>query len=846
MADPSDSNGRGRDDEGGWSRPEPRKGPAVVTPISDGWSRIGADRPTPGSGQPAPEQTRQAAAARQSAVVSDLAAEEWRRPSATKASDDAPARRPAEAPQPQVRQQPDAPTENASQQSAKAEEPTGLRVDVLRRLLIRTTREVGRPIGAPDIQAAAPGAGTPMTLDGFRLAAERLGFPVTERSFNRKTLEQLKPPFILLPKSSPTEARSIDRKEGTRFAVYDPVRDETEILTAEQIQPLGNLAIVLKAPEVATKGTRDWRSGIVRKMRGVLLELAVASLMINIFALAAPLFIMTVFNKVVGTGGGAQSTLMALAIGMVVIYAFDLILRIVRVYISSHTGARVESLIGGELVHHLLRLPYRHFETTASGVISERMRQLDSIRAFFTGQMPLVCADLLFVFVFLFALLMIEPLIAMIVLVSIPIFILLSVVSHGRQKKLTEQNFIGQAAKSSALHETMANALTVKALGLESEIERRWDHRLGLSAWTGYRSSTLSGVLSALGQNLQQILSLIVIVVGAMLIMENEMSIGALIATNILATRAVAPMRQVVGAWHQVQEVRTAFARIDDLMQEPPESEPGELSPGTTFEGKVTFENIAFRYADDLPPVLYDINLTVEAGQVFGIIGPSGQGKTTLSKLIQGLYLPDNGRVLVDDTDIAHISPATLRRQVGVVPQDVQLFAGTVRENIAMGIDDKDPARVESVARFVGAHEFIQRLPKGYDTVLSERGGGLSSGQKQLLAVARALIRNPKILIFDEATSALDPGTEERLIRALKRAKRGRTIIMISHRMAPMVIADRVALLIDGHIERVGSPEEVIAFARTRMRDAAMRPGDPPRSRSGEGRNGAGSADAKA
>jgi len=231
---------------------------------------------------------------------------------------------------------------------------------------------------------------------------------------------------------------------------------------------------------------------------------------------------------------------------------------------------------------------------------------------------------------------------------------------------------------------------------------------------------------------------------------------------------------------------------------------------------------------------------------VFGIIGPSGQGKTTLSKLIQGLYLPDNGRVLVDDTDIAHISPATLRRQVGVVPQDVQLFAGTVRENIAMGIDDKDPARVESVARFVGAHEFIQRLPKGYDTVLSERGGGLSSGQKQLLAVARALIRNPKILIFDEATSALDPGTEERLIRALKRAKRGRTIIMISHRMAPMVIADKVALLIDGHIERVGSPEEVIAFARTRMRDAAMRPGDQPRSRSGEGRNGAGSADAKA
>lgn len=840
MTDKSDSNGMNDDDEGGWSRPRSN----VVTPISEGWSKIRPDHPAP-----ADRSDEAPSAPRTSAVVADLAAEEWRRPNAAP-KDAAPKAAhvpsPADAP-PARRTNPDAPAEtpsraqnnaqdepatsDATQADAQASAP---RIDVLRRLLIRTTRDVGRPIGAPDIQAAAPGAGSPMTLDGFRLAAERLGFPVTERSFGRKTLDQIKPPFIILPRNSPAGARSVVRKEGSRFAVYDPVRDETEILAAEEIAPLGNLAIVLKAPEAATKGVRDWRSAVVRKMRGVLLELAAASLMINIFALAAPLFIMTVFNKVVGTGGGAQSTLMALAIGMGVIYAFDLVLRIVRVYISSHTGARVESLIGGELVHHLLRLPYRHFETTASGVISERMRQLDAIRAFFTGQMPLVVADLLFVFVFLFALLMIEPLIAMVVFVSIPIFVLLSVASHGKQKKLTEQNFIGQAAKSSALHETMANALTVKALGLESEIERRWDHRLGLSAWTGYRSNTLSGVLSAVGQNLQQILSLVVIVIGAMLIMENEMSIGALIATNILATRAVAPMRQVVGAWHQVQEVRTAFARIDEIMQETPESEPGELSPGTTFDGKVTFENIAFRYEDDLPPVLYDINLTIAAGEVFGIIGPSGQGKTTLSKLVQGLYLPDNGRVLVDDTDIAHISPATLRRQVGVVPQEVQLFAGTVRENIAMGIDDKDPARVESVARFVGAHEFIQRLPKGYDTILSERGGGLSSGQKQLLAVARALIRNPKILIFDEATSALDPGTEERLIRALKRAKRGRTIIMISHRMAPMVIADRVALLIDGHIERVGSPEEVIAFSRTRMRDAAMRPGDPPNRPAGQ------------
>ncbi|PJK29034.1 peptidase domain-containing ABC transporter [Minwuia thermotolerans] len=786
----------------------------------DGWSRIGRITPTkrPATPEEAAEHRRRTAGAHLHVVaskpgarpVADLSEEAWRRPEPQRRAQAAPA---SENP----------PAGDAADTPPPPAAATGRpRIDALRRLLIRITRDLGRPIGAADIQAAAPGAGSPMTLDGFRLAAERLGFPVTEQAFDAGALRRLQAPFVILDAKDPSASRSVVRREGSGYLVYDPVREQTEVLDAGGVAALGRRALVVKAPQTGVKRQRDWRGHVVRKMRGVLLELGVASLLINLFALAAPLFIMTVFNKVVGSGGGAQSTLFSLTIGMVVIYLFDLILRIVRVYVSSHTGARVESLIGGELVHHLLRLPYKHFENTASGVISERMRQLDTIRSFFTGQMPLVIVDLLFVVVFLAALLLIEPLIALVVAVAIPIFVALSVATHGRQKKLTEQNFLGQAAKASALHETMANALTVKSLGLESEIERRWDHRLGLSAWTGYRSNSLAGVLSAIGQNLQQILSLVVIVIGALLIMSGDMSIGALIATNILATRAVAPMRQVVGAWHQVQEVRSAFERIDDIMSEEPEAEPGELSPGSPFEGKIAFENVSYRYADDLPFVLDNVTLEIGAGQVFGIIGPSGQGKTTLSKLIQGLYQPDHGRVLIDDTDISHLSPATLRRQIGVVPQDVQLFAGTVRENIAMGIDDKDPARVESVAKFVGAHEFIQRLPKGYDTVLSERGGGLSSGQRQLLAVARALIRNPKILIFDEATSALDPGSEERLIRAVNRARRGRTIILISHRMAPMAIADKVALVLEGRVERIGPPQEVIAFARSRMRDAAM------------------------
>jgi ABC-type bacteriocin/lantibiotic exporter with double-glycine peptidase domain len=280
-------------------------------------------------------------------------------------------------------------------------------------------------------------------------------------------------------------------------------------------------------------------------------------------------------------------------------------------------------------------------------------------------------------------------------------------------------------------------------------------------------------------------------------------------------------MRQVVSAWHTIQTVRLAFARVDEMMRIPGELQPGRRTTMPPIQGEVALERVVFRYDDAAPAVLHDIDLRIEPGSVVGIIGPSGSGKTTIANLVQGLFQPTSGRVLIDGTDVAHMSPAELRSQIGCVPQDAQLFTGTVRENIAMGVADKDPARVTAVARFVGAHHFIQRLPQGYDTVLGERGGGLSAGQKQLLCLARALIRNPRLVVLDEATSALDPATEEQFLRALRSGARGRTIIMVTHRLAPLAIADKVALIVDGRIERVGPPTEVMAYARIRMADAS-------------------------
>lgn len=690
---------------------------------------------------------------------------------------------------------------------------TGPAIDSLLRCLIRITLAYERPVSESDIRGAVPVPHGGMTIESFLHAADRLGYKAGRTPIEADALRRLPTPFVVA--AGPGDgARVVIERVGDGFVVFNPVDGSRAEAPAEALLEIGGEALLLQPKPVAARAV-DWRKLIRDRVRRVVWELVLASLVVNLFALVSPLFVMTVYNKVVGQR--ALDTLDVLVIGMGLLYVFDFVLRGIRGYISSHTGARVDALLGNEVVHHLLRLPYHHFETTPTGIISERLRQLDTVRQFFTGQMPLVLVDMAFVFLFVTVLLLINPLLGMITLGAMPIFFLISLAFHKAQRGLVEKSFTALAAKTSALAETVANALTIKSLGLESEIERRWGSKLAVSAYTGFESSNLANVIGVMGTILQQVVGLIIIYVGARAIIAGDMSIGALIAANILASRAIAPVRQVVTAWSQFQEVRAAFGRIDDIMDAEPEAGPGEIAPIPPLKGDIEFEGVSFHFSPDQPGVLTDVSFTVESGKILGVIGPSGSGKSTIAKLLQGLYQPISGRVLIDHTDIAHISPAALRAQLGVVPQEVQLFSGSVRDNIAMGLAVKDPERVVAVAKFVGAHEFIQRLPKGYDTVLSERGGGLSAGQRQLLCIARALIRNPRILILDEATSALDSASEALFIRNLKRASRGRTIILVSHRMAPVSVADEVILVIDGRIDRTGPPSEMIDYAKSRL-----------------------------
>ena len=714
-----------------------------------------------------------------------------------------------------------APLENGGFQQSVWDGERRRPIDPLLRALLYIAQQIGRPVGEADVRrlTAVPAAG--LDESSFLLAGVRLGLRTYAVDLAATPLEDLPTPFALVGIAG-QPACVVVGGDGGQWTVLDVVEGRVWRRATDEVMALGGRALVMcEIP--AYERRQEWYAPLWASVRPVVLKLVAMSFAVNVLGLATPLFIMLVFNTVIAQGGpqGAASIITVLCVGMLIVYSLDFALRVVRGWLSARTGARLDTMMSGEVLHHLVQLPYRHFERTPSGVIAERLRQLDLLRGFLTGQMPALAMDIAFVALFLAAIFAISTPLGIVTTLAIPVLIGVSLVTHRAQRRLAEENFQALAAKSSTLNETVANAATIKALGLEAEVEKRWQVRVEQSAWSSFRVNNLANIAASASAALQLIALLAIVVVGVGEVEDHRMTVGALVAANMLAMRALQPMRQLVAAWHQLQAVGAAFRRIDHLMREVAESPAGGLVPIPPLGGDITFERVTYRPDDHVPAVLQDADLAIAAGEILGIVGPSGSGKTTIVNLLQGLFKPSGGRVLVDGTDVSHISLAQLRAQIGCVPQDLQLFTGSVRENIAMGVANKDPGRVVAVARFVGAHDFIQRLPQGYNTVLGERGQGLSMGQRQLLCIARALIRNPRILILDEATSALDPATEEQLLRKLKASTRGRTVIMITHRLAPLAIADRVALVMDGRIERVGPPTEIMAYARIRMAEAS-------------------------
>lgn len=600
-----------------------------------------------------------------------------------------------------------------------------------------------------------------------------------------------------------------------RVLIHDLRQDAPRALGLDELRSLwrGELILLTRRRGLgdSLRQTFDisWFIPSLVKYRALFAEVLIASFFLQLFALVTPLFFQVVMDKVLVHRG--FTTLNVLAIGYFAVAIFEAFLGGFRNYLFSHTANRVDVELGSRLFKHLLALPLTYFDARQVGQNVARVRELDTIRQFITGAALTLVIDLFFVIFFLLVMWYYSPKLTGIVIASIPFYAILSLVITPILRHRLDEKFKHGAANTAFLTESITAIGTLKSMAVEPQMRRRLEEHLSSYVHASFRSQNLGNVANQIAGLINKLMTLGIIWWGAHLVIAGALTVGQLVAFNMLAGRVSGPILKLVQLWQDFQQAGIAIERLGDILNTP--SEPGfnpNRSRPPSLSGAVTFERVHFRYRAEAPRVLQDLNLDVQPGEVIGLVGRSGSGKSTLSRLIQRLYIPETGRVLIDGMDLAMIDTGWLRRQIGVVLQDSVLFAGRVRENIALA----DPAlpmhKVVAAAKLAGAHDFILELPEGYDTPVGEQGGNLSGGQRQRLAIARALATEPRILIFDEATSALDYEAERLLQDNMARIGQGRSVFIIAHRLSTVRQCHRILVLDQGRIAEQGDHEQLL------------------------------------
>ena len=550
-----------------------------------------------------------------------------------------------------------------------------------------------------------------------------------------------------------------------------------------------------------------WFIPAVVKYRKTLGEVLLISLVLQLIALVTPMFFQVVMDKVLVNH--AMKTLNVIAIGLVAATLFEAVLTAIRTAVFANTSSKIDVELGTRLCSHLLSLPVSYFQARRVGDSVARIRELENIRAFLTGNAMTLVLDLAFSFVFLGVMLWYSPTLTLIVLASIPVYLGLSFVFTPLLRARLDDKFNKSAENQSFLVETLSGMDTVKAMAVEPRWQQKWDKQLAAYVAAGLSCTNISVVASGGVSLVSKLVTAAIMWLGALQVIDKQMTVGELVAFNMLAGQVSSPILRLAQLWNDFQQVGISMSRLGDILNAHAEVS-GQKSRLPRIAGAIEFDQVSFRYRPDAADVIRSVQLKIAPGEVIGIVGRSGSGKSTLTKLAQRLYVPDRGRVMVDGQDIAVIDSASLRQQIGVVLQENTLFSRSVMDNIAL----TDPAlpieRIIAAARLAGAHEFICELPEGYDTLVGEHGTGLSGGQRQRIAIARALISNPRILIFDEATSALDYESEKIIQDNMRQICAGRTVLIIAHRLSAVRDASRIVVMERGQIAETGSHEELL------------------------------------
>ncbi len=642
------------------------------------------------------------------------------------------------------------------------------------------------------------------------LAAKQLGLKARFSQIAFDRLDKVTLPALAM---QPDGEHFLVAKTGqSQVLIQDLLQHRPQVLTREQFAQryAGRLLLVTSRASVLgelAKFDFRWFVPAVVKYRKILLEVFVISLFIQLFALITPLFFQVVMDKVLVHNG--MTTLEVIAVGLVAIAVYDVVLSGLRTYVFSHTTSKIDVELGARLFRHILNLPLAYFESRRVGETVARVRELENIRNFLTGQALTSVLDLLFTGVFLAVMFYYSFWLTLIVLLSLPVYALWSASITPALRKRLDEKFSRGAENQSFLVETINGIGTVKATAVDPRMTRTWDNQLAGYVGAGFRVTRLANIGQQGIQLVQKIVGVAILFFGARLVIDGKLSVGQLIAFNMLAGQVAAPILRLAQLWQDFQQVGISVERLGDILNTRTEV-PGSRMTLPAIQGQVTFDNVGFRYRPDTAEVLAGIDLDVAPGEIIGIVGRSGSGKSTLTKLVQRLYVPERGRVLIDGHDLALADPAWLRRQLGVVLQENFLFNRSIRENIALSDPGMRLDRVIQAAQLAGAHEFILQLPEGYDTKVGDNGAGLSGGQRQRIAIARALVTNPRILIFDEATSALDYESEHAVMQNMRAICQGRTVLIIAHRLSTVRMANRIVVVDKGRIVETGKHEELV------------------------------------
>ena len=552
-----------------------------------------------------------------------------------------------------------------------------------------------------------------------------------------------------------------------------------------------------------------WFWQALQKYKRLMGEILLASLFVQIIALITPLIFQVVIDKVLTHR--TLSTLDVMVMALFVVSVFEVALGAMRHYLMSHTTNRVDVELGAKLFKHLLHLPLSYFESRRSGDTVARVRELENARNFLTGQALSSWLDLIFAVVYLAVMFYYSVWLTLVVLAALPVFFGASAAITPLLRKKLEDKFALGAENQTYLVETVTSMETLKSHAVEPQWQREWERRLASYVHTAFEGGHLGLATNQFISLASKLLSVALLWLGARLVIDGDLTVGGLIAFNMFSSRVNAPVLKLSSLWQDFTQMKVSIKRLGDIMDAQPEPsfEPGRTTP-PEVKGRLTLEHVTFRYAPNVQPVLTDVSLDIPPGEVVGVVGVSGAGKTTLIRLLQRLYTPEQGHVLLDGVDLNLVDTSWLRRQMGVVGQDTLLFNRTVRENIALANPGVGMDAIWQAAQLAGAHEFILRLPDGYETVIGERGSKLSGGQRARIAIARALVNSPKILLLDEATASLDYESERVIHDNMARIAQGRTVLIVAHRLSTLRMANRIFVLEEGRLVETGNHRSLI------------------------------------